>query len=79
MFVNRFEFFSKGIKRSLNVFGFYDLLIAEEGYCGLGIDLVKNYAIDAVFVGSETQAGGFVTVAMPLHPTNAEQDNKYDR
>lgn len=73
------DIFSKGIKSSLCVFGFYDPLIAGEDYCGLRIDLTEYYAVDAVFVGGETQVGVFVTVVMPLCPTNAEQGNEYDR
>ncbi len=49
------------------------MFVCGEGDCGLGIGFTEDNAVDAVFVGGETQTGVLVAVAMPLLPTEYRQ------
>ena len=49
------------------------MLVCGDGDSRLGIDLMEDYAVDTVFVGSEVQVGVFVTVIVPLLPTEYRQ------
>ena len=49
------------------------MLVCGEGYGRLWIEFSEDNAVDAVFVGSEVQAGVFVAVIVPLLPTEYRQ------